>query len=318
MDVLQNPIPLYLLGAIPALFVAGHAPFSTLTSKFLHILVCLGCPFTPLFYFLHVEAGVSQDGVDNCAYWLPAAKFEYRDGENGVVRRWPFGFKTKSLDFTRIPDIKARLAECLAKISFLDIFACFVSSYFIFVGIIIGIYRALGPCQEQDWPAIPLLLSWTLPILAVRVFKGKAVVKDPEEALEPIRGYISLNNNGNKKPRDILGTVLFTLLGSIAVNWAVVILTYYTKPQGFGCRSLGLSVVAGVWSFNSILSFIYYYLLNNPPPGVDESPIYLWLCTCGIMTLGFFIFFGVISNNPEWWVAMFGNSCDASCLATSS
>ncbi|CAG8563179.1 6068_t:CDS:1 [Paraglomus brasilianum] len=325
ISILQNPIPLYLLGVIPALFVAGDAPFSTLTSKFLQILVCLGCPFTTLFYFVHVKSGVDDDGVevipDNAAYWPPKDKFQFRvpnRPENNIVNMWPFGSNVKSLDFADVPIIKTRLKECVTHISFLDYFTCILAGYFILVGIIIGIYRAVGPCQEQDWPAIPLLLSWTLPILILRVRKGKAVVREPSEALKLIPGHITLNDIDERIARDIRGHVLLTLLMSIIVHWIVVILTYYTKPIGFGCRSIGLTVVAVVWSCNSLLCFVHCYIFNNPPPGVDTGPLYFWLCTSGLGIGGFFIFFGVISNNPDWWVAIFGKFCDvSSCLATS-
>ncbi|CAG8556817.1 11379_t:CDS:1 [Paraglomus brasilianum] len=323
--ILQNPVSLYFLGVIPALFVVGDAPFSTLTSKILHILVCLGCPFTPLFYFLHIKTGVGEGGEvipDSCAYWLPKDKFQFRvpnRPENNIVNIWPFGYKIKGLDFTNVPNIKTRLMECVTNVSFLDRFACFVSGYFIFVGIIIGIYRVVGPCQQQDWPAIPLLLTWTLPILVLRVLKGKVVVRDPREALKLVEGNIYLERLAEDKTRDIRGKVLATLLISIVVHWMVVVLTYYTKPVGFGCRSIGLAVVAAIWSFNSILCFVYYYLFNHPPPGVDASPVYLWVCTCGVAVGAFFIFFGVISNNSLWWVIMFGNSCDvSSCLDSGS
>ncbi|CAG8596774.1 1_t:CDS:2 [Paraglomus occultum] len=192
--VLQNIFPAYLFPTIAALMIAGDGPFSTPGTRFFHILVCLGCPFIPLFLFLHVKSGVDEDGeeIPNIsAYWLPEDKFRAPNcEENQFVNVWPFGFRVKSLDFSEVPDIRKRLTECIANISFLDYSSCYVAAYFIFVGILTSIYRAVGPCQEQDWPAIPLLLSWTLPILFFRIRKGKVVVKNPKKALKEVEGYI--------------------------------------------------------------------------------------------------------------------------------
>ncbi|CAG8622495.1 2157_t:CDS:1, partial [Paraglomus occultum] len=322
MDFLQNPVPLYCLGVIPAVFIIADSPFSTLTSKVWYTLACLSSPFTPLFYYVSVGSRTDTSILDKCCYWLPADKFEYvrpkankksghnggksegQPGSNGDIENqldenerqsdpeniWPFAHENKRPNLD--PDTKTRLTECVANISFCERYLIVVSIYFIVVGMIVGIYRDVGKCQEQDWPAIPLLLCWALPALLIRLLRGKAVVRDPEIALQklPRISLIDVNNNDTPQ-RDIRGNALATLLVSILSHWLVVIFTYYTKPKGFGCRSIGLALIAGIWTLNSTLSFRYYFVCNNSPPGVNSPPEvkskdYLysyWLCPCGVV-----------------------------------
>jgi len=111
--------------------------------------------------------------------------------------------------------------------------------------------------------------------------------------------------------------VSMTLVLSIAAHWFAVVLTFYTRPLGFGCRSKYLTVISSIWTFNSIVCFIFYYLLDRPPPGVDTENdyIHIWFQICGVVIFVFLIAFGVLSHDPSWWVAVFGNSCDvSSCL----
>src|SRR6185369_6130187 len=105
LSFLQTPVPLYLLSVLPAIFIAGEAPFRSLPSKIWHTLVCLGCPFTPLFYYIHIPSGQENENfLDKCCYWLPAEKFEYRDDEGRIIHMWPFAHERKSLDIN--PNIK--------------------------------------------------------------------------------------------------------------------------------------------------------------------------------------------------------------------
>ena len=73
---------------------------------------------------------------------------------------------------------------------------------------------------------IPLLLAWTLPILALRICKGKGS-RDPREALKLVKENPLLE----RLPRTKLEIFVATLLINIAIRWVVVVLTYYTKPD---------------------------------------------------------------------------------------
>src|SRR5438128_12562360 len=91
--MLQNPVPTYLLGTLPAILTIGAAPFSSLKLKFMHIFTTLACPFIGLFYFANINNGKDEnkeDVVDVCAYWLNNNRFE-----GGV---WPFGYRVQAID----------------------------------------------------------------------------------------------------------------------------------------------------------------------------------------------------------------------------
>ncbi|CAG8563200.1 6069_t:CDS:2 [Paraglomus brasilianum] len=150
--MLQNPVPTYLLGTLPAILTIGAAPFSSLKLKVMHIFTCLACPFVGLSYFDNINNGKDenkQDVVDACVYWLNSNRFE-----GGV---WPFGYRVQAID-TRPNNENTALLKvlrsCIANASVLDRFASLASAYYIVVGIALGIYRAAGPCDIQEWPIV--------------------------------------------------------------------------------------------------------------------------------------------------------------------
>ncbi|CAG8570386.1 1135_t:CDS:1 [Paraglomus occultum] len=313
--MLQNPVPTYLLGTLPAILTIGAAPFSSLKLKVSHIFICLASPFVGLFYFVNInfgEDGDDQDVVDACVYWLNCNRFE-----GGI---WPFGYRVQAIDARpnnqNVPLPKA-LRSCIANASVLDRFASLASAYYIVVGIALGIYRAAGPCDIQEWPYIPLLLTWTLPAILIRIFKGKIVAKNPEEELNEDM-LISVRKLSNENVRSIRENVLSILVLSSLIPWVAVIIAYLTRPKGFGCRSKYLTGFCSVWTFNSIVAFVYYYLGNRPPPGVntDQDRVYIWFQVCGFVVAVFLVILAVLSNNPSYWVNMFGDACDTSACFT--
>ncbi|CAG8614562.1 3046_t:CDS:1 [Paraglomus occultum] len=306
-DILQNPIPQYLLGVLPAILILGDSPFLTSLSKTLHVFICLGCPFAGLFYFLNINTNLNQNDVniDSCAYWLPADRF--------YGGRWPFGFHARRINCNS--DIRNILERCISVISTLDRCACLISLYFITIGIIVGIIRAIGPCYvQQDWPSIPLLLVWTFPALLVRLVQGKTVARNPIDELQNVEETIDLQPVCIEAAQKIRAKVVMILVLSIAAHWLAVLITFYTRPIGFGCRSKYLTVISSIWTFNNIVCFIFYYLLDRPPPGIDTDNdyIHIWFQICGKLVATFLIAFGVLSHDSSWWVSVFGNSCSIS------
>ena len=250
--------------------------------------------------------------VDSCAYWLNSNRFE-----GGV---WPFGYRVQAID-TRSNNentalIKA-LRGCIANASVLDRFASLASAYYIVVGIALGIYRAAGPCNIQEWPYIPLLLAWTLPAILIRICKGKVIAKNPEEELDE-NMLVSVRRLSNENIRSTRENVMAILLLSLVIPWMAVIIAYFTRPKGFGCRSKYLTGFCCVWTFKNILAFGYYYMGNRPPPGIntDQDRVYIWLQLCGFVVLVFLIMLGVLSNDPSYWVTVFGDACDTSTCFT--
>ena len=74
LDKLQNYIPQYILGTLPAIATIASTPESGLITKLLWLARCLGCPFTGLLYFCIT----SSDPVEMSAYWL-SSKYFIRD-----------------------------------------------------------------------------------------------------------------------------------------------------------------------------------------------------------------------------------------------
>ncbi|CAG8800365.1 20840_t:CDS:2 [Cetraspora pellucida] len=169
---LLEPIPQYVLGCLPAIAIAGASPMNTFIEKLVWMLRCLGCPFIGVFYSVNI--GGKEE--PRCLFWLPVEYFATSEGENPPYR--PVGLYTMKLKENN--DIKEHVNRCTAKASVLEKFSSIISMYYIVVGILAGISRTTGSHICEDWPYIPLLLSWTLPALCRRIFSGNLVVKDPK------------------------------------------------------------------------------------------------------------------------------------------
>src|ERR1044072_537051 len=117
-------------------------------------------------------------------YWLNSDNFtmnvnvkgegdiESNNNDQSIPFR-PFGNFAMRKELTE--DQKRQLDECVAEASILERLSSLASAYYIFVGIFSGLFRAMGPCTVEDWPYIPLLFAWTLPVIYIRVTGGKVV-----------------------------------------------------------------------------------------------------------------------------------------------
>ena len=246
----------------------GASPFSTLFSQAMHVFLCLGCPFSALFYILNINTGLGPEDVviiDAVAFWLPPDRF--------ANKTWPFGFSPHKIRHDKNKIIRKTLEKCIIPTSALERFVCVIALYYIVVGVFIGIFRAIGPCYVQDWPFIPLLFAWTFPALMVQVLKKRTVSKHPED--EPhaapdlenddvlLINVIAIQGEPAEKMRT---KILMTLVLSILAHGLAVLITFYAPPTGFGCRSRYLTVISTIWTFNSIFCFAFYYMRNLPFP----------------------------------------------------
>ncbi|RIB24453.1 hypothetical protein C2G38_2069984 [Gigaspora rosea] len=179
---IQNPIPQFALGSLPAMATIGTTPHDSLLEKFLWFMRCLGCPFTGLFYFCNIK----NDPIAMGTYWLSSEYFKVEDeteDENmigagieiieneRIIRVRDENKNTLNIRPVGHHAIKIKPNETqdgIIKdwIALLDRLSSLVSAYYILVGIFAGIFKAAGPCMSdsslQDWPYIPLLLIWTL------------------------------------------------------------------------------------------------------------------------------------------------------------
>ncbi|CAI2189453.1 5727_t:CDS:2, partial [Funneliformis geosporum] len=215
---LQDPVPQYVLGCLPAIATIGAAPWDDFTDKLLWLTRCLGCPFTGLFY----TCCIKHDVTSLCIYWLPSDRFRHNGDE---IQYRPFGIY--AMDAGQVEFLN----ECVAKSSVLERMASLASLYYIIVGIVSGIVRATGPTVcDEDWPSIPLALCWTLPAIFRRTIRKNLVVKDPNKVLT-IEIVISLSNFKEEHIKsNLLARVAFTALMSIVVPWSSVFLAYFTPP----------------------------------------------------------------------------------------
>ncbi|CAI2187870.1 19088_t:CDS:2 [Funneliformis geosporum] len=239
---LQDPVPQYVLGCLPAIATIGAAPWEEFMDKLIWLARCLGCPFTGLFY----SCCIKSDKTASCTYWLPSDCFITNNGAKITYR--PFGAHAMNISQVALMD------ACVAKASVLERLSSLVSFYYIIVGIFSGIARVAGPSVCVDWPYIPLALSWTLPAIYRRTFRKNLVVRDPKNILDGEKIIVS-----NHDPVDMsnqFARVAFTALFSIGVPWITVLLAYFTPPIGFYCRSKYLTVLCSIWSFNSTLALL--------------------------------------------------------------
>ncbi|CAB4398510.1 unnamed protein product [Rhizophagus irregularis] len=335
---LQDPIPQYVLGCLPAIATIGAAPDNGLMNKLIWIFRSLGSPFSGLFYFCNIN----EKGM--CAYWLPSDSF-IQNGNTILYR--PFGHHAMELDLT--PNQKKYMRECIAEATVLDRLSSLASAYYIIVGIFAGIARATGavgnPCIIKDWPYIPLALAWTIPVICVRVFNGRVVFKDPrhkfyfeepkeEESEESEEERtekdeieimeIKVEENGRNESKRIrvkklkedmlnskIAHTMLTAAFSVLMPWMAVFMAYFTKPIGFACRSKYLTVVCSIWTINSLLAYILH--LRGEKSVSGHKYIHGWFCLCGVIITILFTLLGLLSNTQLWWINLFGNSCITDC-----
>src|SRR4051794_25602049 len=191
LDKLQNLIPQYVLGTLPAIATIAATPENGLCAKLIWLARCLSCPFTGLFYFCNIEC----DPVAMSTYWLPSSYFVQDDGRAIYYR--PVGHHAK--DIQPNPEVRRILESWSAEASVLDRLSSVVSVYYILLGAIAGLYRAkTGPCMYnnsyEEWPYVSLALVWTLPAICVRIKKGRIVDKMLPELLVSgvtVRNYTS-------------------------------------------------------------------------------------------------------------------------------
>jgi hypothetical protein len=298
LDKLQNPIPQYVLGTLPAIATMGATPKNGMFAKLTWLARCLSCPFTGLFYFCNIKS----DPVAMSTYWLSSDHF-IQDEE--VILYRPVGHHAK--DIQPGPEEKKILESWNAEASILDRLSSVVSVYYILLGIMAGIYRAsTGPCMHNnsyvEWPYIPLALIWTLPAICVRIKVGRVVDKMLPERLT---NGIIVSNHPSLRAKRI--ETLITALASIILPWIAVIPAYYTRPIGFYCRSKYMTILSSIWSFNSFVAYISH--VNGEKTVSGRRIMHAWFCFCGCIIAILLALLSLLANRRTWWVELFGSSC---------
>ncbi|CAG8662144.1 1465_t:CDS:1 [Dentiscutata erythropus] len=296
----SEPIPQYVLVCLPAIAIAGASPANMFTKKLMWILRCLGCPFIGIFYSVNV--GSSPES--RCLFWLPADKFT-NDGK--VLSYRPFGVYAMRLEDN--PVVKEYVDRCTAKTSDLERLSSIIPMYYIIIGVLDGISRAAGSVACDDWPDIPLLLSWTIPALWRRISSGNLVVKDPKKEFEKFREKIIMNvepGNRGYKPFNVFLTAFISIL----YPWITILLTYFTPPIGLFCRSKYITIICSIWSFNNTLAYLSH--LRGKKDIIEPLIFHFWFSFCGFIVAILLLFLGLLNKNSEWWIGLLGQSCDIS------
>jgi hypothetical protein len=303
---LFEPIPQYVLGCLPAIAIMGESPMNKFTEKLAWVLRCLGCPFIGLFYTINVGSKKSS----RCIYWLSSNHFI---NAGTPLQKRPFGFHHMKMEQNQ-RDVETSIERCTATASVLERLSSLISVYYIVVGVIAGISRAIGtvyPCES--WPYIPLLLSWTIPAILRRAFSGNLVVKDPNEEFNNAVVQITMNKDPQIRTHKYF-TVTTVAMISIIYPWITVLLAYFTPPVGYFCRSKFATIICAIWSFNSILAFICHIFGENNLIRFGKGIFHAWFSICGLIVAFLLFFLGLFAKNNKWWVDVFGSTCDVSSI----
>ncbi|CAG8525420.1 6834_t:CDS:1 [Dentiscutata heterogama] len=313
---LQNPMPQYVLGTLPILAIVAATPKTTLMKKLLWFARSLGTPFFGLFYFCNIDC----EHIEMCSYWLEAEDFictwddnnskVVEEGETkGMIRNWPFGHHAMSIKPT--DSQKNIMKDWVSEASLLDRLSSLSSLYYMSVGIYAGISKALSPCIDydsvEDWPFIPLLFIWTLPVIYIRLKHGKVVNMVKSKRLN---GKLQIVHDLDKRMTSSTLTAIIALI-SVLLPWFAVIIAYFVPPVGFYCRSKFLAIICAIWSLNSIIAYVSH--VRGEKSAYGPVSLNILYTISGVVVAISLIFLSILSNNISLWISLFGPSCDVSC-----
>ncbi|CAG8787190.1 13575_t:CDS:1, partial [Racocetra fulgida] len=185
-----------------------------------------------------------------CLFWLPVENFITDEDKEPKYRPVGLYYMEPKED----QDIDEHLDRCTVNVSVIEKFSAGISMYYVSAGVIAGISRTTGSHTCEDWPFIPLLLTWTIPALIRRIISGSLVVKDPRRVFNDTK--ITMVNNPDLRRHKRVTVTLFAFI-SIALPWLAPFLAYFTPPIGFACRSKYVTTICVIWSFNSILAYLW-------------------------------------------------------------
>ncbi|CAG8565465.1 13825_t:CDS:2, partial [Dentiscutata heterogama] len=277
--ILSEPVPQYVFGCLPAIAIVGASPANKFTKR--------------------------GNKESRCLFWLSVDNFE--DNQHRGLSYRPVGMYTMKWRESQDININKYVDRCTAKVSVLERLSSIIPMYYIIIGAMEGISTATGSTVCEDWPYIPLLLSWTIPALWRRISSGNLVVKDPKVEFEN-RRIIMIYDHDDKSHKCI--TVFLTAFISIVFPWITVILAFLKPPIGFSCRIKYITIICSIWSFNNALAYLWH--LKGEKDLIKPLIFHVWFSICGFIIAILLFVLGLFNKNPEWWVDLFGQSCDIS------
>ncbi|CAG8792580.1 10069_t:CDS:2, partial [Dentiscutata erythropus] len=306
--ILQNPIPQYVLGSLPAILTIGTTPHKTLLAKFLWFVRCLDGSKGDDEYNGENDYKINEENSKISTN--KETKIVIKDNDEVDIKNkkqdFPRPFGHHAMKIKPNKSQKHILKDWVSEASLLDRLLMGVSAYYIVVGIVAGISKAAGPCTDdkslQDWPYIPILFIWTLPVIYVRIRNGKVVSKVLPKRLKS-RIIIVRYNTANVKTNRNWAFIIFCV--SLFLPWLTVIIAYWTPPIGFYCRSKFLTTICSIWSFSSIAAYTSHIKGEKDVHG----PISIMFSFFGAVVGGCLIFLSILANFNSLWVTLFGPTC---------
>ncbi|KAF0425633.1 hypothetical protein F8M41_006309 [Gigaspora margarita] len=306
---LQNPVPQFVIGCLPAIAIIGASPEKGFKKKLFWILRCLACPFTGIFYTLIIEN--KEESI--FAYWLPSERFISDNDER--VQYMPFGYHAKKI-LTPTDAQQECINVCIAEASILERISSLASAYYIAVGVVSGVARVYTPSSCTDWPYVSVLLAWTFVIIYKRFICGKFVAKSPNETVKEFIDTKKILFDEQIRVKDLSKCdlkrkrTLVILIGLISIffPWLSVLLAHNTPPVGFYCRSRYLAVICSIWSINSTVAFISH-LKGESRADNNGNIVHKLYCFCGLIMAGLLLFLALLCDYRDWWEKFFGEVC---------
>ncbi|CAG8438203.1 5664_t:CDS:2 [Scutellospora calospora] len=223
---------------------------------------------------------MANDKTSLCTYWLNS---EYFAKELKSIPFRPCGLYAMKFKPTEA-QLKCFI-DCCSEAPLIERLSSLASAYYIFVGIAIGIFKIMARQKCDDWPYIPISLSWTIPVIYKRAVYGRLVFKDVSIELGKLNNKIikvePLEPPELTKKRLLVGITGFL---SIVIPWFSVIIALLALL----IHLRGEASLKGHWV------------------------AHIWFCFCGIVVGIFLVCFCLLSDQRLWWVNLFGNDCDNS------
>ncbi|CAG8683500.1 2951_t:CDS:2 [Funneliformis mosseae] len=207
---------------VSTIFAKGWTKFDTfeMEAEKSHVLKFIGKSQEPVpQYVLGCLPAIATIGL---RHGRNLSTSEYREG----IPYRPVGVHAMKIDQVELMNL------CVAKASVMERMSSLVSLYYILVGIFAGLTRMAGPSACEDWPYIPMALSWTIPAIYRRKVRSNIIVSDPRNILGEQKIIVKKLDHINKSNQ--FARVAITALFSIGVPWISVLIAYFIPPISYG------------------------------------------------------------------------------------
>src|SRR6266542_2185208 len=121
-----------------------------------------------------------------------------------------------------------------------------------------------------------------------------------------------LHPDNERSLQDFRVFLITFVLFSILIPWTTVLLAYFTRPIGFGCRSRYISVLCTIWTVNSIIAYVSH-IMGEKTVRSRWRILDLWFYFSGILVAILLLLLALLSHTRSWWIDLFGVTCSLTC-----